>query len=161
MRVYSLANNTTILSAAPLFSGIEVTGLAKGDDAITAERNVAAAEYEVGCDGHMVISLSSDRSGKVTLKLQPTSSTNKILMANAAAMDVGSASFVPVSLRSIDTRRQDVVVGTVGFIEKIPAVKKGSKYGDLEWVFIFEQLFFQFGDPMGAGTPSALAERLG
>jgi hypothetical protein len=73
MRVYSFKNITLLVN------GVEITGFADGDDVLTASRRVDSASDLIGADGKMMVSLSADRSGEFTFRLQQVSGSNKYL----------------------------------------------------------------------------------
>jgi hypothetical protein len=155
MRVFNFRDNIVLLN------NIEVTGWDEGDDVITVERAADAASHKIGAGGEMVISLSSDKSGSATFKLLQTSSANKKLLELLHLQEAGSQTFVPVTMLIKDVRRQDSCAGTVGYIVKMPSYKRGAKDNGQEWKLNFERVEFDLGDPMGAGSPSAIAEALG
>jgi hypothetical protein len=141
-------------------NGVPVTNFASGDDAFKAERLADNASHEVGVDGNMVVSLSADKSGQVTIKLQQTSPTNSYLNKITTGQD-HMEGFVPVVVQQQDVYRNDGVGTTVGYIKKHPDYTRGAKASTVEWVFIFEQLHMQLGDPPFAGVPTSIAEALG
>ena len=156
MRVFNFRDNVVLLNEA-----IEITGWDEGDDVITIERAADAASHKIGAGGEMCMSISSDRSGSATFKLLQTSSANKKLLELLHLQEAGSQTFVPISMRIKDVRRQDQAAATVGYIVKMPSYKRGAKDNDQEWKLNFERVEFDLGDPLGAGSPSAIAEALG
>lgn len=140
MRAYSFQN--TIL----LINGIEMTNFSDGDDAITITRAVDSTTSKVGADGKMMVSISADRSGSFKFKLQATSPSNKYLTGLLALQEAGPASFVPVTVQFLDTYRNDVAVGTVGYIKNMPEIKRGVSAGDAEWEIVVENLNSLIGD---------------
>jgi hypothetical protein len=141
-------------------NGVPVTNFASGDDAFKAERLADNASHEVGVDGNMVVSLSADKSGQVTIKLQQTSPTNSYLNKITSGQDY-MAGFVPVIVNQMDTYRSDNVDTTVGYVKKHPDYTRGAKAATVEWVFIFEYMVMLLGDPPFVGLPTAIAEALG
>lgn len=141
-------------------NGVPVTNWAGGDDAFKAERLTDNASHDVGVDGHMVVSLSADKSGQVTIKLQQTSPTNSFLNKVTLGQDF-MESFVPVTIEQADTYRLDSVGSTAGYVKKHPDYVRGAKAGVVEWIFILEEMFYLLGDPPFAGAPTAIAEALG
>jgi hypothetical protein len=156
MRVFSFRDVTAIIDAEH-----EVTGYATGDDVITAERNVDSATATVGAGGEMMLSVSADKSGKVTFKLLKTSSSNRYLLNRLRTLELGSSVFRPLNIVVQDVHRQDVVVGIAGYVTKPPTVKQGEKGAEHEWVLNFQRLEIDLGDMMGLGTPSSTVENLG
>ena len=141
-------------------NGVPVTNFASGDDVFKAERLADNASHDVGVDGNMVISLSADKSGQITIKLQQTSPMNAYLSKITIGQDFMEG-FVPVTVEQADTYRLDGVGTTVGYVKKHPDYQRGGKASVVEWVFIFEQMHMILGDPPFAGMPTAIAEALG
>jgi len=156
MRAYGFGNIAAVLDLAH-----EVTGYGSGDDVITASRAENGASHVIGADGSMAVAISANKSGSVKFKLLQTSSTNRYLLQRYATQEASAASFVPVELRVTDVHRQDVIVGIGGYLVKLPELKRGEKPTEQEWEIIFQQLWYDLGDAMGAGSPSAALEALG
>jgi hypothetical protein len=156
MRVYSFRDVTAVIDAEH-----EVTGYASGDDVITADRNVDSASATIGAAGEMMLSVSADKSGKVTFKLLQTSSSNRYLLNRLRELEMGSQIFRPLNLVVKDVHRQDVIVGIAGYVTKPPQPKHGEKGAEHEWVLNFQRLEYDFGDLMGLGSPSITVENLG
>ena len=140
MRVYSFANTVMIIN------GVEITGFSEGDDVIDITRNGDSASHKVGADGHMVVSLSADKSGAYKFKLQSTSSSNRYLSMLAAQQDGGTATFVPLHVKFQDLHRQDLADGSVGYLKKHADIKTGKEAGEREWEVIVESLDMLLGD---------------
>ena len=140
MRAFSFAN--TIL----LINGVEITGWAEGDDVIKIERSNDSASHKIGAGGEMMVSLSTDKSGKVTFKLQQTSSSNVFLSKLCNLQDGGVETFVPVNVKFQDTYRQDTAEGTVGYITKDAPIQRGAQAGETEWSVNVERLDMLLGD---------------
>jgi hypothetical protein len=156
MRAYAFGNIAAILDAIH-----EITGYASGDDVITASRAENAASDIIGADGSMAVAISSNKSGSVKFKLLQTSSTNRYLNQRYALQEALATKFVPVELRVTDVHRLDVIVGVGGYLVKLPELKRGEKVNEQEWEIRFQQLWFDLGDAMGIGSPSAALEALG
>ena len=140
MKRYSFKDTIMVIN------GLEVTGWAEGDDAITIERRADSATDKVGAGGEMMVSISADRSGSVKIKLQQTSSSNKWLMAMLALQEAGCSSFVPIACMFQDTYRNDLAAGTSGYLKKPPSMTRGAEAGTQEWEVIVERLDLLFGD---------------
>jgi len=154
MKFYDWRKVLTTINSVP------VTNWAKGDDVFKAERMTASADMTIGADGLATISLSADKSVKVTIKLSQTSPTNAYLSKLAAGQDYLEG-FVPIQVQQLDTYRLDSVETMPGFIEKPADLSRGEKANDVEWVLIFPQGTFILGDPPFTGLPTSLAEALG
>lgn len=142
MKVFSLANFITLVA------GVPITGLADGDDSISAKRLTNSASHKMGGLGDMMVSLSSDKSGEITIKLQQTSSSNsylsKLEAAQALAAKNGGAVGIPI--RAQDTYRNDVASGSVGYIQKPADMQRGEHGNNQEWVIVVENLDLIYGD---------------
>jgi hypothetical protein len=156
MRVYGFGNIAAVLDLAH-----EVTGYGSGDDVITAARAENGASHIIGADGAMAVAISANKSGFVKFKLLQTSSTNRYLLQRYALQEASAASFVPVTLRVTDVHRKDVIVGIGGYLVKLPEIRRGENPTEQEWEIVFQQLWFDLGDAMGIGSPSAALEALG
>jgi hypothetical protein len=146
MRAYSFQDY------AMLINGVELSGFAEGDDAFMAERRADSASDKVGADGKMMVSISADKSGEFTFKLQQTSPSNKYLMALLALQEFSAKSFVPVNVLCRDTYRNDVASGTVGYIKKPAGQQRGMEGNNQEWVIVTERMDLIFGDTAENGV---------
>lgn len=140
MRAYSFKNTVMLVS------GVAITGFSEGDDVIKISRRSDSATDKVGADGKMMMSLSSDRSGEITFKLQQTSSSNRFLSQQAALQDGGTDTFQAVAVKFQDTYRNDVADGSVGYIKKHAELTRGAAAGDQEWTIVVEDLDMLLGD---------------
>ena len=145
MRVFSFSNLVTLIN------GVELSNFAEGDDVITIMRRNDSASDSVGADGKMMVSISSDKSGELTFKLQQTSPSNKFLTGLIALQENGADTFIPVNVLVQDTFRKDLATGTVGYIKKLPDVQRGHVAGVQEWTIVTERLDLIFGNVLTAG----------
>jgi hypothetical protein len=155
MKVYSFQNTVVIVN------GVEITGWAEGDDPINIARLNDSATHETGADGHMMVSLSADKSGEFTFKLQQTSSGNKYLMSLCALQEGGAKTFVPCNVLFQDTYRNDLATSTVGYIKKPTNMQRGQKGSSQEWTIVVERLDMLLGDPALVGVATAVAGAFG
>jgi hypothetical protein len=146
-----------------LVNGIELTHFASDDDVVKFERLAENANYKVGADGKMIISFSADKSGKCTIKLQPTSPSNKYLMGLVNLQGGGPMTFVPIQVSWQDIYRKDVASGVPGCIVKIPDFMRGmdNTGNDMEWQIVFERYDLLVGNPAFVGLATAAAEAAG
>lgn len=141
MNIYSFGNFVLLVN------GVEASGFAEGDDAITIRRRTDSASDTVGPDGNMMISVSADKSGEVILKLQIGSRFNKYLSGLVAAMETfPGRGFVPVYVMAQDTYRNDLATGANGYIKKPAEQTRGAKATEQEWTIVVERLDQVFGD---------------
>lgn len=154
MKAYSFLNTVVLVN------GVALTHWADGDDVIDISRLEDSATHKIGADGKMAVSISADKSGKMTFKLMQTSPANKVLSALSAAQGEGTGSFVPCSVLFQDTYRKDQGTGTVGYVQKPADMTRGAGVNMTEWTIIVERLDMLLGDPSFAGSPTVLAENL-
>jgi hypothetical protein len=141
MRPYSFLNTVMLVN------GVEITGWADGDDVINISRRTDSASDKVGADGRMMVSISADRSGEFSFKLQMTSSSNKFLSGLVALQEAGAAKFLPVTVLFQDTFRKDLATGTIGYLKKAADLTRGQQAGNTEWTIVVERLDMLLGDP--------------
>lgn len=132
MKEYSFLN--TVL----LVNGVEITGFDEGDDVIVLSRINDAVSHKIGADGEMSISISADRSGTCTFKLQQSSLSNAYLTGLVAVQENGL--FVPIFVQMTDTRTGDSGSGTSGYIAKPADMQRGTNVNGQEWVITVERL---------------------
>lgn len=140
MRAYSFQNTVVVIN------GIELTGWAEGDDAIDIKRRADSASDKIGAGGEMMVSVSADKSGEMTFKLQQTSSSNKYLNSLCQLQESNGADFTPVHVLFQDTFRQDLASGTVGYVKKPADIQRGAQGNNQEWTIVVERLDLVFGD---------------
>ncbi len=140
-------------------NGVEITGLGEGGDVMTAERRNDAMTDKIGAKGNMVINISADKSGTVTLKLQQTSPTISILQGHVQAAQAGA--FAPLTFMMRDSSRNDIVTGTLGYCPKMGPMVRGDEVNDEEWVLVFEDLFLQTGDVSVSAIGAAIGSVIG
>lgn len=155
MKVYSFLNTVVLVN------GVEVTGFADGDDVIGIRRRVDSATDRVGADGTMMVALSADKSGEVTLRLLQTSSSNKYLNSLMALQEGGSKTFVPINIMFQDTYRNDTASGSIGYLKKPTDVVRGAQGNVQEWVIVVERLDVLLGDPVLVGVATGIAGLFG
>lgn len=128
-----------------LINGVEITGWADGDDAIVVERRNDSITDKIGADGGMMVSVSNDKSGMAKFKLQQTSDSNAYLLGLMALQEAAGSLFVPVFVKFLDTYRQDLAIGTRGYIKKPSGITRGSQANNQEWEIVVERLDLAFG----------------
>lgn len=136
----------SFLNVVVFVNGVELTGWADGDDVITLKRLADSASHKIGAAGDMMVSLSADRSGEISFKLQKISLSNAYLNSLLNAQESpGGVAFVPMNVLAQDTFRQDMGVGSNGYIVKVPDLQFGEKAGNQEWMLRVENLANTFG----------------
>lgn len=139
MKAYSFLNTIVVVN------GVEIVGWSEGDDAIDIKRLADSATHKIGCAGDMMVSLSADRSGSFTFKLQQVSSSNAYLESLLAQQENGADTFTPISVLFQDTFRNDLGQASAGYIKRPSDLKRGEKAGEQEWEVIVERLVLEYG----------------
>lgn len=132
MQTYSFADVSLFVQ------GVEITGYDEGDDTIQLERLNDSASHIIGADGEMIVSLSTDRSGRVVFRLLANSPANTLMSGLITAQENGA--FVPVFVQMKDNRNNDLGSGTQGYVLRPANISKGSKATAKEWEIIVERL---------------------
>lgn len=140
MRRYSFQDTVVLIN------GIEITGWDEGDDVIAIARRNDAISDKVGAGGNMFVSVSSDRSGTATFKLNQMSPSNAYLSSLMDAQEAGGSRFVPVSFRFQDTYRQDMAAGSAGYLMKPSDMTRGTASNTQEWTVVVEDLAMLYGN---------------
>ena len=148
MQVYSFSEITALVN------GVEISDWAEAEDVILAERLNDAVTHVVGAGGEMAINVSPDQSGSVTLKLKQTSPANSLLYSLSQAAQNGA--FVPINFYMKDNARQDVIQGTVGYIQNPASMTRGNGVNESEWVLVFEKLYLKDGAVSVSGIGSVI-----
>jgi hypothetical protein len=128
----------SFLNVVLLVNGINITGFDEGDDVISLERINDSASHVVGTDGEMTVSISADRSGTVTFRLNQSSDSNQYLSGLVSAQENGV--FVPIFIQFKDTRGGDLGSGTQGYINRPSNMVRGTNSQPQEWTVTVERL---------------------
>lgn len=139
MKQYSFINTVLIIN------GVELTGWAEGDDVIQINRRTDAITDKVGAGGDMMVSVSADKSGEFTFRLQQTSPSNKYLAGICELNEGGASTMVPVVCLFQDTYRNDLATGTIGYLKKPTDLKRGAQGNNQEWTVVTERLDMLLG----------------
>ena len=132
MKEYSFLN--TIL----LVNGVTIEGFDEGDDTIILDRINDSAAHVIGTDGEMTVSISADRSGTVTFRLNQSSDANAYLSGLITGQENGA--FVPIFVQFKDTKGGDLGSGTQGYINRPATMTRGTNSQPQEWVVTVERL---------------------
>lgn len=147
-----------LVSAPPLIPTHRCSHFSDGGDAIVVKRDDPTVKTMVGMDGKGAVLVTSKRSGTITIKLEQTSPTNKVLAAIMSLTEGGPGTFAPINAQFGDFYRQDVFAGTFGVITKWPDISRGDDFDKPEWEMWFERLDLVLGDPLFASLATAAAE---
>jgi hypothetical protein len=140
-------------------NNVELTNYGEGSDVLAVKRAADIGTHKIGVDGRMNLSLSSDKSGEVTVKLMATSPSNAELSKLAASQD-NIETFIPVTFRWFDSYRNDEAAGSIGYIKRPVDIVRGKEIVEQEWTLVVEDLRMLLGAPTFSGLPTALAEAI-
>jgi hypothetical protein len=139
MQTYSMVNMVVTIN------GVQITGFADGDDVIQVKRRVDAASDKMGAGGDMAVSISTDKSAEITLRLLQTADSNSYLQTLTNSQEFLGADFVPVQIDVRDLRRLDEAHSTSGYMKKPAEWQRGAAVNTQEWVIVCENLSQNFG----------------
>ena len=125
-KTYDSSKVSVIVGPTPL------TGLAEGSF-VTVEREDSLWTKRVGRDGEVARSKSSNKSGKISIKVMQTSSANATLNVYYQLDELSNSGIVPILIR--DGSGLSLHAAAEAWIEKIPKTEYGKDSGDIEWVF--------------------------
>jgi hypothetical protein len=134
MQQYAFSNTIVLVN------GVEITGWADGDDVINVKRRVDSISDKVGAGGNMAISISSDKSGEFTFKLQQVSISNSYLQSLMDSQELGGPTFVPIKVTFQDIYRNDLAIGSFGYLKKPADLTRGAAINNQEWGIVVENL---------------------
>jgi len=117
--------------AGIVIDGVPVVGMWEGDDAATIETSEDEGAHLIGADGSSVWSQFADRSGIITIKVQPGSPTNAQLTARKQRQDSGVPVSFPVSYFNLGGGEAGVASDC--YIMKSKTVSLGKNATVREW----------------------------
>jgi len=115
------------------FSGVLITGLAEGDNAIEVTRNQDAFTLMVGADGESARAANPDNSGRVTIRLMQTSASNDALSALHERDRYSNVGQAPLFIG--DATGTTVISAQAAWIVKVSDIVLGAGLNAREWVF--------------------------
>lgn len=124
----------SFVNVSATLDGQKVQGLWDGDDAIVVTQGADAGSGLVGADGSSIFSISADNSAQISVKLQHTSPTHRLLhqkLKRQKALGSTAAAF-PFSF--IDSGTNEGGSSDRVFIMTPPADSKGKNAVVREWV---------------------------
>ena len=74
-----------------------------------------------------------------------TSPSNAFLTGIMALQEASGSLFVPVFCKFQDTYRQDLAIGTQGYLKKPAKLTRGAQGNTQEWEIVVERLDLAFG----------------
>lgn len=118
-------------------------------EGITIEATGDLNAMTIGADGAVMHSLSADRSGTVTVRLQQTSTVNRQLQVMQDYQAASAARHGQNTITIRDTARGDTITCTGVAFARFPGMTYAAQGGNREWVFHAGKIERQ----IGSGTP--------
>lgn len=130
---YSMKN------VAAMLDGQKIIGLWDGDDAIMVEQIEDVGSMLIGADGSSIFSQSANEGARITIKLQHTSATHRLLATKLAVQRAPGFKVTgfPFSIKDVDSGEGGA--SDQCFIEKAPNDEKGKNATVREWVLVTGQ----------------------
>lgn len=111
-----------------------VIGFWDGDDAVTVDRNSDRGTGLVGADGASIFSITADRSASITLRLQHTSPTHRLLHQKLKQQQARGAMFRGFPFSVMDRASGEGGSCDRTYIQAAPTDGKGVNATVREWV---------------------------
>lgn len=118
-------------AVAVIFGGKIITGFGDGTF-VVVERNEQTFNLKVGVDGEGTRAKSNNKSGKITLTLMQSSSSNDDLSAFAAADELSNTGVAPCLIK--DSNGTTVCAAATAWIQKPANVEDAKEVGTRTWV---------------------------
>ncbi|QIG73255.1 putative structural protein [Rhizobium phage RHph_N17] len=127
---YSMKNVAATVNGQP------VIGFWDGDDAVSVAPLADVGQMMVGADGSSIFSQSANEGATITLRLQHTSPTHKLLMQQMALQRARGIRLTGFPVSVIDTDSQEGGSTDQAFIQQAPTDTKGVNAQAREWVLV-------------------------
>ena len=129
MAVYSFSNNII------LYDGIQITGWDEGDDAIKIIPNPDRLTKKIGVDGSGVVSLSSDESADIEIRVLQTSPINALFTAQFELF-IETKQVVPSEFILNDLSGSNIFTAQEIFVAGFPEMVYGKDAQAFTWKFM-------------------------
>lgn len=113
--------------------GSLVSGFDEGDDCIMIERTTEIGTPKIGADGSSILSVSSDQSATVTIKLLPNSPFNAYLRSKVSRMRSGGLTGISFPIGFTDLSSRETGGCTEATVMAEPTINRGANPNNLEW----------------------------
>ncbi len=110
-------------------------GSGAAEEGITIEPTGEIDTMQIGADGKGQHSLSSDKSGRLTVRVLKTSPVNALLAAMLAFQRSGSSTWGQNTISLVDLARGDIVTCQQCAFASWPSLTYAKEAGTNEWVF--------------------------
>lgn len=127
---------------AVIINGQTLSGFADGTF-VTVERDEDSWSLSIGTDGEGARAKSNNKSGTITVTLQQTSDSNKILSDLALADELTSTGTFPVLIK--DASGYSIHSAEIAWIQKPATAEYAREAGNREWVIRTHELYTYSG----------------
>lgn len=124
----------SMLNVALHLDGVRVIGFGEGDDAIMIERNTELGTPQIGADGGSILSITADRTAKLSIKLLQTSPFNQYLQNKVARQRSGALTGITFPVGFVDMSNGESGGCTQALVQTEPAIQKGKNATERTWV---------------------------
>lgn len=125
----------SMLQVVGTIDGQKIQGLWDGDDAVVITPGADVGALTVGADGSSIFSGSADFSATISVKLQHTSPTHRLLEQRLKQQRAfGTRIGFPVTIRDIGSGEGGAT--DKAFIQAAPADSKGKMATEREWTLV-------------------------
>lgn len=114
--------------------GRKVIGFANGDDVVSIEDTSELGTEIIGADGSSILSISADKSVKLTIKLLASSPFNQFLLNKVSVMRSGTGLAGAMVVGVLDTSMGYAGGCTTAMVMKKPNVGYGANPTEREWI---------------------------
>lgn len=121
-------------NVAATVDGQPIIGVWDGDDAIVIAPGTDRGTGLVGADGSGIFSITSNRSATITLRLQPTSPTHRLLMQKLKRQEALASTRAAFPVVVMDNGNGEGGSADRCFIQTAPSDQKGVNAVVREWV---------------------------
>lgn len=116
--------------------GQKVIGFWEGDDVISIAPLEDTGAMVVGADGSSIFSQSANNGATITLLLQHTSPTHRLLMQKLAIQRTPGIRVAGFPFSAMDIDSGEGGATDQAFIQTIPTDEKGTNAAQREWVLV-------------------------
>ena len=143
VRTYDFKKNKLILGGVPIQGYADGTG-------IVIERTEDMFTMVSGADGKVSRSKSNNFTGRLTITLKQTSSSNDFLSAIANLDEASNAGVIPMLLQ--DFGGTTLATASAAWVVKKPNIELGKEITNREWIFDLADLTELIGSNAESGS---------
>ncbi|MCD1264543.1 DUF3277 family protein [Shinella sp. AETb1-6] len=124
------------INTANTVDGQIIQGLWDGDDAISIAPIADKGTMLIGADGSALFSVSANRGATITLRLQHTSPTHRLLQQKLKRQQALASPATAFPVTAYDTSSGEGGTADKCFIQTAPTDTKGANATVREWVLV-------------------------